>query len=29
LAVMNWMPLSWWCILLTPLRAIGIGFEGC
>lgn len=28
-AVLNWMPISWWCVLLTPLRALGISFEGC
>ncbi|HEY44444.1 MAG TPA: FHA domain-containing protein [Anaerolineae bacterium] len=29
IAVMYWMPISWWCALLTPLRALGIAFEGC
>ncbi len=28
-AVMNWMPLAWWCSLLSPLRFVGIYFEGC
>jgi pSer/pThr/pTyr-binding forkhead associated (FHA) protein len=29
LAVLYWMPVSWWCLLLTPLKALGISFEGC
>jgi pSer/pThr/pTyr-binding forkhead associated (FHA) protein len=28
-AVLYWMPMSWWCAILTPLRAIGIPFDGC
>jgi hypothetical protein len=29
LAAFYWMPLSWWCLLLSPLKALGISFEGC
>jgi hypothetical protein len=28
-AVVTWMPISWWCAILTPLRALGISFDGC
>lgn len=28
-AVLYLMPLSWWCAILTPLRALGIPFDGC
>ncbi len=28
-AFLYWMPLSWWCAILTPLRALGISFDGC
>ncbi|HEY46550.1 MAG TPA: FHA domain-containing protein [Anaerolineae bacterium] len=23
------MPMSWWCVILSPLKAIGISFDGC
>lgn len=30
IAVVFWfMPLSWWCLLLSPLELIGIYFAGC
>jgi len=28
-ATLYLMPLSWWCILMTPLRIFGINFDGC
>jgi hypothetical protein len=30
IGVVFWfMPLSWWCLLLSPLELIGIYFAGC
>ena len=28
-ALLYWMPISWWCAILTPLKALGISFDGC
>lgn len=28
-AVLFFMPASWWCVLLTPLRILGYDFPGC
>jgi predicted component of type VI protein secretion system len=28
-ATLYLMPTAWWCLLLTPLRFLGIAFEGC
>lgn len=28
-AVLYWMPLAWWCLLLKPLEVIGLRFAGC
>lgn len=27
--VLNYMPQSWWCALLSPLTFLGVPFEGC
>lgn len=27
--ILFFMPLEWWCILLTPLRFLGFDFPGC